>query len=348
MTNNSNLVNESVIYRVLHVIPYDGIGGVEIAAKSMGFMRQGRVVFSIMFIFQGIRNRKDVWRTFNLLRVISTARTISRSNVDAVVVSLWRSAIVGILVKLFNQKIKFITFLHCAQSKHFFDYFFNRLALSFSDAVWVDSRQTMLQRVPPSYQSKCRIISFVTRRLKASPEMLVRPAFIFWGRLTPQKDVAMAIRIFSGIHKKRPDAHFSIIGPDGGSLHELQALRTSLKIEDFVTFHGQLSQAEIAQHATTASFFLQTSVYEGMAMAVVESMQLGLVPVVTPVGEIAAYCVHGKNALIVESEEQAIVDCLNLIADNNCYRNFRINAVATWENSVLYRESVMAACEALV
>ena len=348
MTNNFNLVNESALLRVLHVIPYDGVGGVEIAAKSMGSVRQGRVVFSLSFIFQNIKNRNDVWRTFNLFMIISAARIISRSKVDVVVVSLWRSAIVGIFVKLFSRKTKLVTFLHCAQSKHFFDYCFNRLAMLFSDAIWVDSSQTMTQRVPPSYRSRCRVISFVTRRIEATQEMPIRPTFIFWGRLTAQKDLEKAIRIFLGIYQKRPDARFLLIGPDGGALHKLQSLVTTLKIRDAVTFLGQLTHAEIGQHAAFASFYLQTSVYEGMAMSVVESMQLGLVPVVTPVGEIAAYCVHGKNALIVESEKQIIEDILNLFEDSNCYGNLRANAIATWENSMLYRDSILAACEALV
>ena len=38
-----------------------------------------------------------------------------------------------------------------------------------------------------------------------------------------------------------------------------------------------------------ASFYLQTSKFEGFAMSVVESMMMGLVPVVTPVGEIGRY-----------------------------------------------------------
>ena len=47
-----------------------------------------------------------------------------------------------------------------------------------------------------------------------------------------------------------------------------------------------------------------------MAFSVVEAMQLGLVPVVTAVGEIRAYCHNGQNAVRIETDEQAVEDVL--------------------------------------
>lgn len=348
MIVNNNLDNESEIYRVLHVIPYDGIGGVEIAAKSMGSVRQGRIDFSLNFIFQNIECRKDVWRTFNVLKIISAARIISNFNADVIVVSLWRSSIVGLIAKLLNKEVKLITFLHSTQNEHFLDYFFTKMSMRFSDAVWVDSVGTMLTRVPLKYQARCRVISFVTCRLKPSAMAQVHPAFIFWGRLTENKGITRAINIFAGIYRLNQKAIFWIIGPDGGALAELKALRLSLGLEDAVFFMGQATHDEIVQYASSASFYLQTSEYEGMAMSVVESMQLGLVPVVTPVGEIGSYCIDGKNAVMVKADQQAVDDVMTILEDEARYKILRNNAIATWADCLLYRDSVLAACEALV
>jgi glycosyltransferase involved in cell wall biosynthesis len=96
-----------------------------------------------------------------------------------------------------------------------------------------------------------------------------------------------------------------------------------------------------------ACFYLQTSIYEGMAMSVVEAMQLGLLPVVTPVGEIGSYCRDGGNAVVVNNDERAVADVLHLLTDPAAYGTLRQQAIEEWLDKPLYRESVLAACEAL-
>ena len=113
-------------------------------------------------------------------------------------------------------------------------------------------------------------------------------------------------------------------------------------------FKGQVTFDEIICYACQASFYLQTSVLEGFAMSVVESMQLGLVPVVTPVGEIGFYCINGKNAVIVDSDKQAAEDVLSLLASNDHYQSLRTMAIATWKDHVLYQDSVLNACKDIV
>jgi glycosyltransferase involved in cell wall biosynthesis len=93
---------------------------------------------------------------------------------------------------------------------------------------------------------------------------------------------------------------------------------------------------------------LQTSLYEGMSMSVIESMQMGLVPLVTPVGEIGAYCKQGMNAVIVESDQKAAEDILDLLNANDRYQLLRVNAIATWKDKPLYHESILVACKAAI
>ena len=61
-------------------------------------------------------------------------------------------------------------------------------------------------------------------------------------------------------------------------------LKNNISLIDFASFE------EIKTYAKKASFFIQLSSYEGMAMSVAESMQLGLIPLVTNVGQIKIYC----------------------------------------------------------
>ena len=338
-----------MVTKVVHLIPYDGVGGVELAARSMmGSGRLGDIEFKIDFIFKNIVAGKGSWATFNPFPILSAAWRASRSDVDVVIVSLWRSAIVGLLAKLMRPKLKLVVFLHLPSDVHLLDFVFTRLSVWLATEVWADSEATLLGRVPGIRSEKCRVISFVTQRFVAAPVSPVEASFIFWGRINQQKGLDRAIRIFAAVHKRRPEARFSIVGPDGGALHATQQLCASLGLKEQIVFFGAVTHAEIARLARGASFYLQTSDIEGMAMSVVESMQLGLMPVVTPVGEIGSYCRHGENAVIVTSDEKAVEDIMDLLHANDHYQVMRSNAIATWKDRPLYRESVLKACGELL
>ena len=136
-----------------------------------------------------------------------------------------------------------------------------------------------------------------------------------------------------------------MIGPDGGELARIQKIVHNIGIADAVSFTGKKDFDEIKQLAEDASFYLQTSELEGMAMSVVEAMQLGLVPVVTPVGEIGTYCQHKKNSLLITSDQDTVKDVLDLLLSTpQQYENLRSKAIATWADKPLYSESIVQAC----
>ncbi|MDA3834424.1 MAG: glycosyltransferase family 4 protein [Spirochaetales bacterium] len=334
--------------KILHIIPYDGVGGVESAARSVGAVSDQTFELVIEFIFKNVTTGKGRWLTFIPWPLFSAAWRASRPDIDVLVMSLWRSAIVGLIAKLLRPKVKLVAFLHNSKDAHLFDFLFTRLAVLFATEVWADSSATLNCRVPWIQKKSCRVISFVTRRFDITPEMHVKPSFIFWGRINKTKGLDRSLHLFAEIHKRHPEAHLQIIGPDGGSLLVVQALCASLGLRDVVRFSGVATHDEICDFARQASFYLQTSNYEGMAMSVVESMQLGLVPVVTPVGEISSYCRHGENAIIVRSDEKAIQDVDDLLASNERYQVLRVNAIATWKDRPLYRDSFLAACESVL
>ena len=83
---------------------------------------------------------------------------------------------------------------------------------------------------------------------------------------------------------------------------------------------GPKPQEEIRAVAREASFYLQTSVDEGTAPSVVKAMQSGLVPIVTPAGEIARYCRDGENAVVIRDKETAIRAVFALLSVPDHYR----------------------------
>ena len=86
-----------------------------------------------------------------------------------------------------------------------------------------------------------------------------------------------------------------------------------------------------------------------MAMACVEAMQLGLVPVVTPVGEMAQYVVPGATGILINP------DCLNdtaeevsaLLEEPARYAAMRRSAIDHWLPASLYADDICAAANAL-
>ncbi len=303
-----------------------------------------QIDFQIEYIFRFSASGKTLLTTFNPLQLLRSICRIFAKKPDVLIVSLWRSCIVSIVVKFFRPRTKLVLFLHLPSHVHFLDRFFTVWAARLAHQIWADSAETLAKRLPGYPSEQGRVISFVTQLVFALPDYPVRPVFIFWGRIHLQKGLERALRIFAEVIRNRPESRYLLIGPDGGDLVRIRSLVGELKLGDSVQFFGEKDFAAISTIAREASFYLQTSELEGMAMSVVEAMQLGLVPVVTPVGEIANYARHGDNAVVVSDNATAVADLLALVDDDARYQEMRQQATATWATSVLYKDSVLAGC----
>jgi glycosyltransferase involved in cell wall biosynthesis len=341
--------------RIVHLIPYDGIGGVEVAARSLEDGLYDGIEFSKYYLVQkeGItipaRSGLKVFHSENDPRAyIAAIRSLIAIKPDLLIGSLWRSCVVLIIVKLLQRDTKIVTFLHLASDVHWPDRLLNRLAMRLSTEIWADSQTTLDARVPGALRARGRVISFLVER---QPEPKFRkplPRFIFWGRLHPQKDLARALRFFSNFRSQVPDATFHLIGPDGGERNLLEQEVKCLGLDGSVFFLGPMERASIFEFAAECSFYLQMSVDEGMAMSVIEAMQLGLVPVVTPVGEIGRYCQDSVNAILVIDDLDAVERVTSVFKQETRYRSMARAAVSTWQEQPLYRNDILAACDRLI
>jgi len=336
--------------KVLQLIPYDGIGGVEAAARSMDGLSTSEWSFQVRYLYPKVASRAGRLATFNPWPILSTAWRVAREKPDVLVVSLWRSALSGILAKLLRPRIRLVTFIHNSVDAHGMDYLATRLAMLLSSAIWADSQASLDRRFRKMPQLPVSVISFLLRRPAPNDpctEKLPSATFIYWGRLAAQKNLRRALGIFAEIHSELPQARYVIIGPDGGEGSSLRLQIDKLGLAKAIELVGPKRFDEIMVLANQAGFYLQTSDYEGMAMSVVEAMQLGLVPIVTPVGEIATYCRAGHNAVVIESTTQTVAAVLRLMNDSEEYFKLRTQAIATWQGRPLYSDSVLAACTAL-
>ncbi len=291
-------------------------------------------------------------RSFGPRAYARAVREIVALRPDVIVASLWRSLPVALAAKRLLPGARLAVMLHSAFTFHRVDALVHRLALPHVDAVWADSQATLDARVSGVKGVPTRVISFVTeclpraRSLDAPP----RARFASWGRLARYKGTDRAVRLVARLVERGVDARFEAWGPDEGHLAQLVELSKALGVEARVTFPGVMQRANLHAVSSGSSFYLSLSRAEGMAMAVVEAMQLGLVPVVTPVGEPKRYCRPDENAIVVDVDRlDAAADAIiALLEQPERYRRLSEAASRQWAESPLYADDVCRAARELV
>ncbi len=342
--------------RVVHIIPRDGHGGVETAARSMAWRDDLDCDFHLLFI-AGATLLPDNPRveapgprsTANPLGHLAVLRRCLALDPDVVIVSLWRSVPLLLALRLLRPSLKLVMTVNSGRSFHSVDGLMFRLGSRIADEMWSDSRSALAAR---GVTAPSRVISFVAGRLApraAEDRSPPRPHFVSWARLDANKRFDVAIDLIGRMVARGLDARFDVYGPDGGELRALQNQAAAQNIADRVHFHGAIDRDDLARLTADADFFLLASRFEGMAMACVEAMQLGLVPVVTPAGEMAHYVDPGITGLRIDPDRlgQTAEDIAALIADPARYAALRHAAIERWRGAPLYADDVCAAASAL-
>ncbi len=330
--------------RILYLIPLDGTGGVEVAAQTLKDLDEKNFKFELKYIFQ---KKSEI---FNLLKIFESFKKVLQHDPNILIVSLWRAALVGTLVKLFRPRVKIVLFIHSEKDTHFFDFIITRITLLLSKEVWFDSNASSKNRFKFLFKKiKKHILSFNLRNIDLKKTVIKtnEPNFIYWGRISIDKGLYRALEIFEGVLNYFPNATFKIIGSHQFDYHKIKQYCVDRNLIDSVKFFDEMDFEDIKKQANLSSFYLQTSKFEGFAMSVVESMMMGLVPIVTPVGEIGSYC-NSKNSIIVYSNMEAIRDIVMVLKNNMSFNQISSFAVNTWGDQISYKESVINNCKRLV
>lgn len=334
--------------RILHLVPADGIGGVEVAARSMRARTDLRCDFHLLFIEPPGGTRRTLAGLRRVLtancRALRAARDVEP---DIILCSLWRSVPLALALKAAHPRARLVYFIHSDSAAHALDRAMAALAMRAADEIWGDSDDVLAaRRIAPE---RSRTISFVIGRVGVVERAFAGPRFVSWGRVNPHKGFDRAIRLVAALVVQGIDARYDIYGPDDGALDELTALAQALGIADRVRFRGPVSHDELPGIAARASFFLQLSRAEGMCMAAVEAMQLGLVPVATAVGQMKHYVVPGETGIIADPDrlETAARDVAALAADPAAWRARSLAAMRYWQDAPLYADDVCRAATEL-
>lgn len=127
-----------------------------------------------------------------------------------------------------------------------------------------------------------------------------RPAFVFAGRLTPQKDLEVALRALVLV----PEATLTIAG-EGGEQRRLEGVRDQLGLGDRVRFVGALPRAEVLGLLRDADAVVLSSAWENFPHGLVEALAMGTPVIATRVGGVPEIVRDDENGLLVASGDAA-------------------------------------------
>lgn len=166
------------------------------------------------------------------------------------------------------------------------------------------------------------------------------------GQLVPRKQVEQFITIVHLVSQQLPNVKAAIVG-DGPLLDDLKAQSAHLGLSDKVEFLGKRKDVEAI--LGSSKVFVMNSKLEGLAIAMMEAMAAGAVPVVADVGDLSDLVIDGVNGYLIEPnnidryigriipilEDQSLREKLSLRAIENAKNNCYINVISgRWQHNL--------------
>jgi len=131
----------------------------------------------------------------------------------------------------------------------------------------------------------------------ANPNRRDPKTIISVGRLCSDKAQAGLLIAFSRLAQRHPQAKLRFVG-DGPDRAELEALARSLGIDKQTTFLGRLPERETLKEISEAGIFVLPSFWEGLPVAIMEAMALGIPVITSRIAGVPELVVDGENGLL--------------------------------------------------
>ena len=139
-------------------------------------------------------------------------------------------------------------------------------------------------------------------------------------RLSPEKGISFLIHALKGLIDKGYELELRLAG-NGPSLDQLKRLANDLGVSGKVKFLGFLDEDEIINELQTADLFILPSFIEGIPVAAMEAMAVGVPVIATNIAGTSELVEDGKTGrLIRPSDSQALMASIASMAKNHSFR----------------------------
>lgn len=189
----------------------------------------------------------------------------------------------------------------------FYDVSFNKLTQKFVAAKFICcigkyARSQIMRIIPSKEWSKIHITplgvdtnQYTQINLRESPQHF---NIISIGRLTRNKGQQILLDALALLAEKKLPIHLYLIG-DGPDRQSLMNSVKELKIDRFVTFKGSLNQIEVKKLLSESDLFVLPSFAEGIPVALMEAMAMGLPCIATMINGIPELITNEENGILV-------------------------------------------------
>ncbi|HEM2769087.1 glycosyltransferase family 4 protein [Streptococcus suis] len=139
------------------------------------------------------------------------------------------------------------------------------------------------------------------------------------GRLSPQKNQAMLIKVVALLKAKFPELRLTIYG-DGPLKATLAEQAKELGVAESIEFPGNV--LNLHEQIATADIFVLVSEYEGLSNALLEAMMMGLPCITTDYFGADEVIKDGYNGLVISRNDvQSLYLALKKLLTNSCLRD---------------------------
>jgi glycosyltransferase involved in cell wall biosynthesis len=153
---------------------------------------------------------------------------------------------------------------------------------------------------------------------------------VYLGRLIRYKKVDQVLQVVRKLRSLGLDVKADIIG-DGPQRERLESLAQDIGVSEHVKFWGFLRPDDVARIMSSASVFVNPSLFEGFGMSVLEAMAFGTPVAAYDLEAYREYAKDGANCLLASPRD---LDCFtnnvrNLIVSPAIARNMSRNGIET-------------------
>ena len=147
------------------------------------------------------------------------------------------------------------------------------------------------------YESKIEVVtgSVITDQTYACDEREIDVIFV--GRLTEYKRPDIFFSLMKDLAEKVPEVKIKVVG-DGPMSNELKQYTEVNSLTSNIEFLGK--RKDVLQLLGNSKVFVLTSRWEGVSIAMLEAMALGVVPVVVDVGDLSDYVKNDETGYIYD------------------------------------------------